>query len=268
MGSGPDESDRLTAVILILVAILMKGLVYVICRMLARGRKNSNIAVQAIREDAANDVMMNTGALLCAFPEFWLALFQGWMPKTVITYVLPGMDPLWAFAMSLPILHGWIDTARTQFETLRVQGFWDQIWAWQPGSIACSPRRLPFYTALPLVAVAGLALCAMPCYGQPAGEVPEFMVTISPAVNDIEVFHRVHGLDTDRDYAPNYCYGYDHDGGASNDTHVEGGLRAAVADIDSREPLFTIEEIEVFHQVATFASCAKMLNTFHPTRLG
>lgn len=113
-----DGSDRLAGIVLILVAILTKGLIYASCWALTR-HQGCSIAVRAIREDAVNDVMMNSGALVCAFPEFWLAVFQNTMPNALKMYLIAGMDPAWAFLMSLPILHGWIGTACTQIATLQ-----------------------------------------------------------------------------------------------------------------------------------------------------
>lgn len=114
------DTDRLTSVILILVAIITKGLVFACCRFLG-GTSGCSIAVQAIKEDAVNDVMMNSGALLCGFPELWVALFAGLLPKSLEHYLMLGMDPAWAFFMSLPILHGWCKTAAEQISTLRAE---------------------------------------------------------------------------------------------------------------------------------------------------
>jgi len=113
-----DGGDRLLSVILIAVAIVTKGLVWGRCRMMTR-RPDCGRAVQAIQEDAVNDVVMNSGALICAFPEVWLALSGGLVSKTVQHYLVLGMDPAWSFLMSLPILHGWYVTGMAQIETLR-----------------------------------------------------------------------------------------------------------------------------------------------------
>jgi len=115
---GTEDPDRFTAILLCVVAIVTKGLVYVFCRVLARSR-NCGIAVQAIRGDAANDVIMNSGALVCAFPEFGVALLGGRLLKSLEIYVVKGMDPGWAFGMSIPILHGWIETGREQIAALQ-----------------------------------------------------------------------------------------------------------------------------------------------------
>lgn len=113
-----SDSERSTAVLLILVAILTKGLVYARCRMLT-SCQSCSLAVNALQEDAMNDVVMNSGALLCAFPELWLALLGSMIPKTLEFYMASGMDPTWAFLMSWPILHGWVVTGWAQIVTLR-----------------------------------------------------------------------------------------------------------------------------------------------------
>jgi len=115
-----SDSDKFTAVVLILVAVVTKGLIYMRCRILTcKEHGEACIAVQAIKEDAANDVVMNSGALLCAFPDMWLSLLGAWLPEALGRSLAPAMDPAWAFLMSLPILHGWCTTAREQISVLR-----------------------------------------------------------------------------------------------------------------------------------------------------
>lgn len=76
--------------------------------------------VKAIREDAANDVVMNSGAFLCAVPELWLPYCHRWVNGSVATCLLLRMDPSWALLVSFPILHGWYETARTSAESLHL----------------------------------------------------------------------------------------------------------------------------------------------------
>lgn len=124
--------DSEAAALFIAVAVLSKGLLFAICWLATRGSASfAGSGVQAIREDAANDVVMNSGAFLCAVPEMWLPVFHGSVNSSVATCLILKMDPAWAFLVSLPILHGWYKTARSSAASLNLYrrglSCWDRL---------------------------------------------------------------------------------------------------------------------------------------------